>query len=204
MAVTGIIGFFFVLGHMLGNLQAFPVFGGEAALNAYGEFLRSTHGLLWVVRFTLLMAVLLHIWAAYSLTRTSWAGRPQDYGRWKAVGSDYASRTMRWSGPILALFIIYHLLDLTLGPTNPDFIEGEVYHNLVASMQRWYISIFYVAAMAALGFHLYHGIWSMFQSLGLNNPTYNRWLRRFAAAFTFIIAIGFVAVPIAVLMGVIS
>lgn len=204
MAVTGIIGFFFVLGHMIGNLQAFPIFGGEAALNAYGEFLRNTHGLLWVARFTLLMAVTLHIWAAYSLTRTSWSSRPRDYSRWKAVGSSYASRTMRWSGPMIALFLIYHLLDLTFGPTNPDFMEGEVYHNLVVSMQRWYVSIFYIAAMLALAFHLYHGIWSMLQSLGLNNPIYNRWLRRLAVIFTFVIMLGFIAVPIGVLTGIIS
>jgi len=126
MAATGFVGFFFVLGHMIGNLQAFGLFGGAEALNAYGRFLRQTHGLLWVVRFVLLAAVVLHIWVAYSLTRTSWAGRPVGYRRWSAVGSSYASRTMRWSGPILAFFLVYHLLDLTIGSANPDFFAGNL------------------------------------------------------------------------------
>ena len=201
MAVTGLIGFGFVIGHMLGNLQ---VFLGPEAFNAYADLLRRIHGLLWVARLTLLAAVILHIWAAYQLTTTSWVSRPIGYTDWKPTGSTYASRTMRWSGPILGLFLIYHLLDFTFGKMNPDFIAGDVYHNVIASFQFWYISAFYITAMMALGLHLYHGIWSMFQSLGINNPKYNALLRRFSALATVLIVIGFISVPIAVLTRYVS
>ena len=203
MAVTGIIGVGFVIGHMLGNLQAFPMLGGKEGLNNYSEFLRQTHGLLWLARSVLLTAVLLHIVAAYQLTRMSWAGRPTDYKYWYPEGSDYASRTMRWSGPILALFIIYHLLDLTFGPVNPDFVEGDVFHNLVVSFSYWNISLVYIVAMLALGLHMYHGAWSMFQSLGLNNSKYDTLLKRFAILVTVFVVAGNISIPLGVLIGII-
>ncbi len=146
----------------------------------------------------------MHIVAAYQLTRISQIGRPVEYRKWNpAGGSDYASRTMRWSGPILGLFIIYHLMHLTFGNAHPDFVTGDVYHNLVFGFQVWYVSAFYIIAMLALGLHLYHGAWSMFQSLGLNNPKYNQLIRSFTAIITFVVVAGNISLPVAVLLGII-
>lgn len=205
MAVTGIIGYGFVIAHLIGNLQAFSFLGGREALNAYAEFLRSTHGLLWVARGVLMVALVMHIVAAYQLTRMSQTGRPVDYVKWNpAGGSDYASRTMRWSGPIVGLFIVYHLMHFTFGNAHPDFVTGDVYHNFVSGFKVWYVSLFYIIGMVALGFHLYHGAWSMFQSLGLNNPKYNSLIRRLAAVITFLIVAGNISMPVAVLAGFIQ
>lgn len=201
MAITGFIGVAYVVLHMLGNLQAFA---GPIKLNAYAALLKSNAELLWGVRITLLTAVLLHIAAAYQLARASWKSRPINYVHWRPVASTYASRTMRWSGPILGLFIIYHLLHLTTGAAHPDFHPGDVYHNVVTGFRVWYVSAFYVAAMLALGLHLYHGAWSMFQSVGINHPKYNSLIRGVATLFTIITVIGFVSIPVAVLLGVIS
>ncbi len=201
MAITGLIGYGFVLGHMTGNLLMFQ---GPEKMNAYGAFLQSLGGVLWAVRLLLLTAVVLHIVAAYQLTRMSLEGRPVSYKRWKDVGSSYASRTMRWSGPLLLIFLIYHLLDFTIGKTNPNFVPGDVYGNVIASFSVWYISAFYVAAMAALGVHLYHGAWSMFQSLGLNNTKYDLLIRRLTILITIVIIGGFISIPIAVMTGFIS
>jgi succinate dehydrogenase / fumarate reductase cytochrome b subunit len=204
MAVTGLIGVGFVIVHMIGNLQAFPFLGGQERLNAYSHSLRHLGGLLWAARLTLLIAVVLHIVAAYQLTRMSLASRPVDYGYWKPRGSDYASRTMRWSGPILALFIVYHLLHFTFGTVHPDFVQGDVYSNVVKGFQVWYVSALYIIAMIALGLHLYHGAWSMFQSLGLNNSKLNPVFHTIAVAITFIVVIGNISIPIAVLAGYIA
>jgi succinate dehydrogenase / fumarate reductase cytochrome b subunit len=204
MAVTGLIGVGFVIGHMIGNLQIFPFLGGEEKLNAYSKALRNLGGILLAVRLILLSAVILHIVAAYQLTRMSWESRPKDYLDWKPRGSDYASRTMRWSGPILALFIVYHILHLTFGTVHPDFHHGEVYANVVTGFRVWYVSAFYILGMLALGFHLYHGVWSMFQSLGLNNDKLDGRLHILAAAIAVILVVGNISIPIAVLAGYIT
>jgi succinate dehydrogenase / fumarate reductase cytochrome b subunit len=201
MATTGFIGVAYVILHMLGNLQAFA---GPTKLNAYGALLSSNMALLWAARIILLAAVTLHIVAAYQLARASWRSRPIDYIHWRPVASAYASRTMRWSGPILGVFIIYHVLNLTIGVAHPDFRPGDIYHNVVTGFRAWYISVIYVVAMLFLGLHLYHGAWSMFQSVGINNPTFNGWIRGIATFFTIITVIGFISIPIAVLLGVIS
>jgi succinate dehydrogenase / fumarate reductase cytochrome b subunit len=201
MAVTGLIGYGFILGHMTGNLLMFQ---GSEKMNAYAEFLRSLGGLLWAARLTLLIALVLHVVAAYQLTRMSLQSRPVPYEHWKDVGSNYASRTMRWTGPILLLFIVYHLLDFTFGKTNPNFVPGDVYGNVIASFSIWYISAFYIIAMFALGIHLYHGAWSMFQSLGINNPKYDPLIRRLTILLTFVIIGGFISIPIAVMTGFVS
>jgi succinate dehydrogenase / fumarate reductase cytochrome b subunit len=201
MAITGFIGVAYVILHMLGNLQAFA---GPAKLNEYGALLRSNMALLWAARIILLAAVTLHIVAAYQLARASWRSRPIGYIHWRPVASTYASRTMRWSGPILGVFIIYHLLDLTIGVAHPDFRPGNVYHNVVTGFRVWYVSVFYIVAMLFLGLHLYHGAWSMFQSVGVNNPTFNGLIRGIATFFTIITVIGFISIPIAALLGVIS
>src|SRR5262249_62283586 len=163
--VTGIVFFGFVLGHMAGNLQ---VFLGAEAMNAYGAFLHHfLHGAgVWIVRLVLVASLGGHVWAAWSLTATSWAARPVAYRRVAHDAPPYASRTMRWSGPILLVFAAYHLLDLTLGTANPAFREGHPYENLVASFRRPLVTAFYLIAMSALALHLRHGVWSMLQSLG--------------------------------------
>lgn len=198
MAVTGMIGIGFVVGHMIGNLQ---VFQGPEKLNAYAEALRAYPALLYFVRAVLLGSVILHIVAAYQLSRMSWQSRSESYERWRPVASDYASRTMRWSGPILLLFIIYHLLDFTFGTVNPDFVQGDVFHNVISSFTSWYVTAFYVVSMLALGLHMYHGIWSMFQSLGLNNPKYNTYWKNLAVVITGIVVVGNIVMPLAVFLG---
>jgi len=198
MAVTGLIGIGFLIGHMIGNLQ---VFQGPEKLNAYAVTLRHFGPLLSLVRLILLSAVILHVIAAYQLTRMSWSGREFGYKKWKPVGSDYASRTMRWTGPILLLFIIYHLLDFTFGNVNPSYVQGDVYHNLVASFSVWYITAFYVISMFCLGFHIYHGFWSMFQSLGMNDTKWDATWRALAVVITGVVVIGNIVMPLAVFAG---
>ena len=201
MALTGAIGVGYVTAHMLGNLQ---VFEGAGKINAYAGLLKSNMGLLWMARSVLIIAVILHIVAAYQLARTSQKSRPVGYKRWRAAGSDFASRTMRWTGPLLALFIVYHLLHLTTGAVHPNFVEADVYHNVISGFRVWYVSVIYIVAMLMLALHLYHGAWSMFESLGVNHPKYNRLIRFLATILTAIVAAGFIAIPAAVLMGFIS
>ena len=207
MAATGIVLFGFVLVHMLGNMKLYL---GPSHINEYGEWLRNVgapalpHGMaLWIARVILLACVGFHIHAATVLTLKNWGARPTDNSRRDFAAADYASRTMRWGGVIIVLFVIYHLLDLTWGKLNPSFIPGDVYHNIVASFSVWWVSLFYVVANIALGFHLYHGLWSMFQSLGWNSPKFNSWRREFATAFAVIITLGNISFPIAVLLKIV-
>jgi succinate dehydrogenase / fumarate reductase cytochrome b subunit len=204
MAVTGVVLFGFVVVHMIGNLQ---IYLGPEALDAYGAFLRHVlhGGGIWIARATLLLAVGLHIWAAWSLTLTSWSARKVGYLEVRHRESTYASRTMRWSGPILALFVVFHLLHFTIGSVTPGFRfeDGRVYHNVVAGFQVWPVSAFYILAMLALGYHMYHGVWSMTQTLGWAHPRYNRLRRAFAAVFTGLVVVGNISIPVAVLAGVV-
>jgi succinate dehydrogenase / fumarate reductase, cytochrome b subunit len=202
MAVTGAILFGFVLVHMLGNLQ---VYLGPEAMNNYGLFLRQVlHGTgIWIARAILLVAVLLHIWSATSLTLTSRRARPEGYRLEKWKESTYASRTMRWGGVILLFFIIYHLLHFTTGTVHQSFIEGDVYHNFVAGFRSAPVSLFYIFAMLALGLHLRHGVWSMFQTLGVSHPRYIRMAHVGAWIFAAIIVIGNISFPLAVLAGIV-
>ena len=198
MAVTGLILFGFVIGHMAGNLQFFL---GREVMNAYAEKLHALGPLLWAVRITLLVTVVLHIQAAIQLALLQRAARPVKYAKFTPQGSNYASRTMYWSGPILAFFIVYHLLHLTTGTAHPAYEYLNAYDNLVIGFQQPLVSIFYIVAMILLGMHLYHGVWSMFQSLGVAHPRYTPKLRAFAKLFAFVIVLGFIAVPIAILGG---
>jgi succinate dehydrogenase cytochrome b subunit len=208
MALTGLIGIGYVILHMIGNLK---VFLGEQAFNDYARFLR-TFGepvlpystVLWIIRLVLLGAVALHITAAYQLTRMDWAGRPVRYARKKDVQATFASRTMRWGGVILFLFIIYHIAHITLGIVHPDFQEGNAYHNFVVAFQVWWVTIIYVAAMLALGLHVYHGFWSLFQTLGLNSRAYTQLLRGLALLIALVLVVGFLSGPLGVLFGVIA
>ena len=207
MAVTGVILFGFVFIHMVGNLKLYQ---GEAKFDHYAEALRELgapilgHGqALWIARTVLLAAVLLHIWSAWTLTLQSRRARPVRYQRHELVQATYAARTMRWGGVILLLFVLYHLAHLTLGWVHPDFVAGRVYQNVVVGFQVGWVSAFYIAANLALGLHLYHGLWSFFQTLGWNQPALNPWRRRFATLFAVVVTLGNVSFPIAVLLGVV-
>jgi succinate dehydrogenase / fumarate reductase cytochrome b subunit len=198
MAVTGMILFGFVLIHMAGNLQ---VFLGREKFDAYGRLLRVEPALLWFARLALLVSVILHIVASIQLAGLNKQSRPVGYQKKTAIDSSYASRTMMWSGPILAAFIVYHILHFTLGTVHPDFHEGQVYDNVIAGFRVIPVSIAYIASMILLGMHLNHGLWSMFQSIGVSNPRYSAGLRRFANIFAVLIVLGFISIPIAVMAG---
>jgi succinate dehydrogenase / fumarate reductase cytochrome b subunit len=203
MALSGIVLFGFVLGHMAGNLQLYL---GPHALNEYSVTLHEMlHGAgLWIARFGLLLAVGLHIWAATALTLGERGVRPESYRAVRHRESTYASRTMVWSGPILLLFIVYHLLHLTFGTVHGTFIEGDVYHNVVAGFSSWPVSVFYVVAMLALGLHLRHGVWSMLQTLGLSHPRWNSLRAAFADVFALVVVLGNISMPVAVLAGLVK
>jgi succinate dehydrogenase / fumarate reductase cytochrome b subunit len=160
---------------------------------------------LWGLRAGLTAAFVIHIVAAVQLTRMNRRARPERYhSKRDYVAANYASRTMRWTGVIIALFVIFHLLDLTWGPANPHFVRGDPYDNLFYSFNRVPIAIVYILANIALGFHIFHGAWSMFQSLGWNNPRYNRWRRWFASAFAGVIIVGNVSMPLLITTGVVT
>jgi succinate dehydrogenase / fumarate reductase cytochrome b subunit len=200
MAATGVILFGFVVVHLLGNLQ---IFQGPEKLNGYSEFLRRTGALLWVARAVLLFSVGVHILAAVQLTLRNWRARPHGYAKRRYREADYAARTMVWSGPIIAAFVVYHLLHLTLGTAHPSFDPADVYGNVVTAFRAWPVALVYIVANALLAFHLYHGLWSLFQSLGLNHPDYNGWRRVVAAASAVAIGVGNITIPVAVLTGMV-
>jgi len=198
MAVSGLLLVSFVIGHMLGNLL---IFAGPEAINAYGEFLQhGTHGLIWLARGGLLTAVVLHVWSAISLTKSNHAARTERYQhKVKLQTTSYAAITLRYGGAVLFLFILYHLAHFTFGVVHPEFVEGEVYNNVVLGFQVPWVSGLYIIAMVALGLHLYHGAWSCLQTLGLNNPQLNDLRKRIALSIAVVIVLGNCSIPIAVL-----
>jgi len=207
MAVTGIFLFGWIFAHMVGNLK---VFMGPEHFNEYAAWLRTMgapampHSVaLWIARALMALAIYLHIDAATKLTLMNRRARPAAYESRDFVVASYASRTMRWGGVIIALFIIYHLLHLTFGTVHPSFVEGDPYHNVVAGFQVWWVAAFYIVAQLALGLHLFHGLNSMFDSLGLNHVKFNAWRRLFATAFALIIAVGNISIPLLILLGVV-
>lgn len=204
MAVSGIVLFGYVVLHLAGNLK---LYSGPEAFNLYASWIRTAgypllphESLLWLVRLILLVALLSHIWAAVELTLANRRARTHDYVARRWVQTTYAARTMRWSGVLITLFIIYHLLHFTTGNLHPDFKPQDVYHNVVTGFRAWGVSGAYIAAQAALGLHLYHGLWSLFQTLGISYPTYNfrNW---FAAGMATLITVGNISFPLAVLAG---
>jgi succinate dehydrogenase / fumarate reductase cytochrome b subunit len=211
MAVTGLVWIGFLVFHMYGNLKAF---GGQEYFNAYAEGLRSfgepifghSH-LLWVARAGLIVAFVLHVWAFWELYLQNQQGREVGYTRHTKVQANPASLTMRWGGVAILLFVIYHLMHFTWGVPgiHPDFIWDDAYHNLVRGFQTYFYipAIIYILAAIALAFHLYHGTWSLFQTLGLNNKTYTKLIRGLAWLVTIVIPVGFAAVPISVMLGLI-
>ena len=200
MAVTGAMMFAFVVGHMLGNLQMFEA---PEHINAYGHFLHNLGELLWLERGVMLLAITLHIIATFQLALRSKAARPIGYSRRQAINSSYASRTMYWSGPIVLVFIIFHLLQFTAGYIHPhaQFVAGDVYQNVVSGFQVWWVSAWYIFAICLLGLHLSHGLWSMFQSVGLAHPRISPYLRTAARAIAALIVLGYISIPISVLLG---
>jgi succinate dehydrogenase / fumarate reductase, cytochrome b subunit len=208
MALTGAVMLVYLVVHMVGNLK---IFFGEEALNTYASWLREVgepalpgEGMLWIVRVVLLVSVVAHIVAATILARRARAARPVRYAHRRPVSTSYASRTMRWGGVIIALFIVYHILDLTTGTLNPNGVYGEVYDNVVADFSRWYITLAYTVAMIALGLHLRHGVWSALQTLGRSSGPYQRRYKAIALVFAVVLTAGFLAVPFAVQFGLVG
>ncbi len=199
MAVTGMILVAFVIGHVAGNLI---VFEGRAAFNAYAHFLKSTGELLWVARGVLFLAVCLHIWAAYGVTQAANAARPVAYGRKEPQGSTRASRTIRIGGVVLLLFIVFHLLHLTVGVISvAPFSETDAYRNVVGGFSVPWVAAIYIVSMIALGGHLYHGAWAAFRTLGIVRPTGDPLKRTIAAGVAFLVWFGFTAIVVAVVAG---
>ena len=199
MGVTGLIMVGFVIMHMLGNLQAF---GGAEKFNAYGALLHGPlHEVVLALRVVLLASVGLHIVAAVQLTLLDRAARPTGYARAEPQAATAASRTLRLGGVLLLLFIVYHLLHFTTGDLHPDFIPGDVYHNLVIGLSRPAVAGFYLIAMLALGLHLYHGVWAGFRSLGVGPESPRPRHRPIALAVAILVWLGFSGLPVAVMAG---
>lgn len=214
MAITGIMLMGFVFAHMVGNLKMFL---GAEDLNHYGEFLRELlvpilprTVALWLMRIGLVVALAFHIHAAASLTIMNRKARPESYSRRDYIAVSFAAKTMRYSGIVIGLFLIWHLADLTWGveAVNPDFERGMPYENLVASFERPLVAAFYVLANIALGLHLYHGSWSLFQTVGSLsprfNPRHNPLRRGFAAGFALVVAGINISFPLAVQLGIVG
>ncbi len=199
VAVTGVVMFGFLTGHMLGNLQ---VFRGPEALNHYAALLKATAPLLWGTRIVVLTSVIAHIYFSMMLAAQSGDARPTPYAKRENNTANLASMSMRLSGPTLGLFIVYHLLHLTLGfsPTGVHS-ETDVYANVMSSFSIWWLAAIYIVAQLMLGLHLFHGAWSFFQTLGLNHPRYNALRRYFAAGITLLIVGGNILIPSVILSG---
>ena len=203
MAATGLLLVGFVVVHMIGNLQ---IFQGADRLNAYGNLLHGPlNEIIWGARAVLLASVLLHILAAWQLTRAARAARPVDYVERKPQASTVASRLMRWGGVLLLVFIVFHILHFTVGSVHPDYVEGDIYRNVTVGFQTQpLVALFYVLAMISLGFHLFHGVWSSVRTLGLAQPTANPLHRTVALVLSVVVAAGFAMVPVAVLIGLVK
>jgi succinate dehydrogenase / fumarate reductase cytochrome b subunit len=202
MGVTGLIGLGFVIGHMAGNLQAFS---GAEKLDAYGALLHGPlHELVLLARVVLIVSVLLHVTAAYQLTMLSRAARPVGYAGRKSQVSTLASKTLRWGGVLLLVFIVFHILHFTIGSVHPDFVEGKIYQNLVTGFAVKWVAAFYLVAMLALGMHLFHGAWSSMRTLGLAQPSAHPLKRFLPVVLAVVISSGFAVIPLAFLLGVLK
>jgi len=209
MAVTGVVWVGYLVLHVAGNLQAFM---GQAKINAYSALL---HGpaveLLWLVRAVLLVSLVLHVTMAFQLTRAARAARPDDYKRREPQVSTIASRTMRWGGVLILIFVIFHVLHFTTRHVDPAGFATtmdaagryDIYGNVVGSFRIWWVTVVYLVAVAIVGLHLWHGVWSFGRSLGVARPSDRPLRRRFAPWLAIAIWLGFSLVPIAVMAGVI-
>jgi len=200
MGITGLIGIGFVVLHSLGNLL---VFRGPDAINSYSHFLKSTGELLWALRIVLIVAVILHVVAAVQLTRQSRAARPIGYVKREPQAATLASRTMRWGGALLLVFIVLHILHFTTGTIRPAgvFSQQDVYANVVMSFRIWWVALFYVVSMLALGLHLFHGAWSSVRSIGVSPESPEPLHHRISLALAILIWAAFTAIPVAVFAG---
>lgn len=201
MAVTGLIWVAYLITHMLANLL---VFQGPSKINAYSAFLHGTGGALWVARLVLIAALIFHVVAAMKLAGQRYEARPVGYagGREPQV-STWASRSIRWGGAIILLFLVFHLLHFTVGTAHPSFVEGDPYHNVAAGFRSLPVVVLYLIAMGAVGLHLYHGIWSSGRTLGMSPPSPRPLRRTIALALSLLIWLGFTVIPIAVYAGVV-
>jgi len=201
MAVTGLVLVAYLITHVLANLL---VFTGPDRINRYAAILHATGGALWTARLILLVAVILHIVAATQLALRRQAARPVAYaGGPQPQVSTLASRTIRWGGALLLVFIIFHILHFTTGTVHPDFVELNPYHNVTTGFRNPLVALFYLVAMAALGLHLYHGVWSSGRSLGVSPPTPHPLRRRAALVLGAFIWLGFTVIVVAAWLGVI-
>jgi succinate dehydrogenase / fumarate reductase cytochrome b subunit len=202
MGVTGLIGIGFVIIHSLGNLL---VFRGPAAINSYSHFLKSTGELLWALRIVLIVSVVLHVIAAIQLTRQSRAARPIGYTKRETQVATISSRTMRWGGALLLIFIVLHILHFTTGTIRPAgvFTGQDVYANVVTSFRIWWVALFYVVAMVALGLHLFHGAWSSMRSIGVSPPSPQPLHKKLSLLVAAFVWAAFTAVPVAVFAGIV-
>lgn len=198
MAVTGIIGILFVLGHMSGN---FLMFKGQGAMHDYALLLRTSMPLLWAIRLGLLAAVALHALAAYQLTMISRAARPQAYAQRRPQVTTFAAKTIRWGGVLLLVFIVFHILHMTLGTVHPQFTHLDPYNNVRIGLANPTVAAFYILAMAALGLHLFHGTWAAVRTLGAARPSPQPLKRRLALVLAIVVAGGFIAIPVASMAG---
>jgi succinate dehydrogenase / fumarate reductase cytochrome b subunit len=203
MAVTGLVLFGFVIGHMAGHLQMFL---GPDVYNAYAHSLKASAPILWGVRSLLLISVVLHVWAAVTLVARTNAARPVGYRMKRDVTTTYAARTMKYSGPLLLAFIVFHVMHFTApGIPMGNYVHDpeDPYSNFVNAFHIPWVTLLYVVAMSLLALHLYHGAWSFMQTLGLNHPKYNEKRNKGAKAAALAVAFGFAIVPIAVLLGLV-
>ncbi|MER6691072.1 succinate dehydrogenase [Streptomyces minutiscleroticus] len=208
MAVSGLVMLAYLVVHMLGNLK---IFFGSDEFNGYAHWLRTLgepflhhEWALWIVRVVLVVAVVAHAVSAYQLSRRDIRARPSKYVHKRARAS-YATRTMRWGGIILGLFIVWHILDLTTGTVHADgFQAGHPYQNVVDTFSTWYGNVIYIVAMLALGLHVQHGFWSAAQTLGVGSRARDRALKTVANVLALVLTLGFVSVPVAVMTGVVS
>ncbi len=201
MAVTGIILAGWIIGHVLGNVL---IFRGPEAVNQYAALLKSNMALLWAMRAFMFVALVLHVVAAVQLVRQQRASRPVGYTRQVPQESTFASRTIRWGGLVLALFLVYHILHMTTGTLHPAFDHVDVYSNMVRGLRVPWVAAIYLVAVAALGLHLYHGMWSVFQSLGFSSPGISPVRRRLATAIAVFVYVGFTVIPLAILFGLLD
>ncbi|MGW1104561.1 succinate dehydrogenase [Streptomyces sp. NPDC002540] len=208
MAVSGLIMLLYLVVHMIGNLK---IFFGSGEFNHYAHWLRTMgepflhyEWALWIVRVVLVLAVVLHAVSAYQLSRRDIKARPAKYVH-KKPRAGYATRTMRWGGIILALFIVWHILDLTTGTVHSGgFQSGHPYQNVIDTFSTWYGNTIYIVAMLALGLHVQHGFWSAAQTLGAGRAARERALKTIANVLALVLTVGFISVPVAVMTGVVS
>lgn len=198
MAVTGIIGILFVLGHMSGNLLMFK---GQGAMHDYALLLRTSMPLLWAARLVLLAAVVLHAVSAYQLAARSRAARPQGYAKRAPQVTTWSARTMQAGGVLLLAFLVFHLLHLTVGAVHPAFTHLDPYTNVRIGLANPWVAGFYALAMVALGFHLFHGAWAVTRTLGVARPSSQPLMRRVALVLAVVVAGGFLLIPIGAMVG---